>query len=90
MYYPYNYRSFDYFEKLELPVSKWYIPALNSKFLPCKLCRIALQYLFLRKKVKVNVFFSFLGFPDNVQYVSACKLQNTAHLHYIDLYGNIF
>ena len=32
----------------------------------------------------------FSSFPDNVQYLSACNIENIAQLHHIDLYGNTF
>ena len=56
----------------------------------CKICRIILRHLFLPMNVTVNIF-SVLQV--SLQSCNICERvisQNIAHLHYIDLCGNIY
>ena len=55
-----------------------------------KLCRITLQLLFLRIKVKVYLVSVFWIFLTSCNICERALSQNITHLHYSDLYGNIF
>ena len=52
-----------------------------------KFCRIILPTFILTYEGQSERIFSFIGFPEIVQYLST---GNIAQLHNIDLYGNIF
>ena len=55
-----------------------------------KHCRMVLRRLFLRIKVKVSVYLILRVSLTACNICQRAILQNIAHLHHIDLYGNIF